>query len=402
MMAAIFFKNAHQKMRIPYAGLLGLLACLFCLAGAAWGQPQKIVPAGIWPDDKGNHVQVHGGGIIKLGDTYYWYGEDRTQGLDRNFRYVRCYSSTDLAHWTFRNTVLKLAPATVGLNGLILERPKVYYNAKTKKFVMYMHIDDNGYRAARVGVAVCDTPDGDYKYVNSFRPLGMESRDIGQFIDDDGTAYLIFEDRPNGFHIAKLSDDYMTVEKDMHLFAKMAIEGGAVVHYKDLYYVVGSHLTGWAANPNVYFTAKSLEGPWSGPTDIAPKEKKTYGAQSTMLLKVVGTKTTTVIYMGDVWLPSEQWNSRYLWMPLEIGDGKMWLPEPREWTLDVKTGEAVITGKDPVVVPTPAPRGRGGRGGLGFTSGTLGMRRGMRGTSGTLGMRRNPAAAPTPAAGAAR
>jgi hypothetical protein len=44
--------------------------------------------------------------------------------------------------------------------------------------------------------------DGDYQYLKSFRPLGHESRDIGQFVDDDGTAYLIFEDRPNGFRIA--------------------------------------------------------------------------------------------------------------------------------------------------------------------------------------------------------
>jgi hypothetical protein len=29
-------------------------------------------------------------------------------------------------------------------------------------------------------------------------------------------------------------------------------------------------------------------------------------------------------------------------MPLEIGDGKLWLPEPKEWTLDVATGEARI------------------------------------------------------------
>jgi hypothetical protein len=29
-------------------------------------------------------------------------------------------------------------------------------------------------------------------------------------------------------------------------------------------------------------------------------------------------------------------------MPLQIGDGKLWLPEPKEWTLDVETGEAVI------------------------------------------------------------
>jgi hypothetical protein len=46
--------------------------------------------------------------------------------------------------------------------------------------------------------------------------------------------------------------------------------------------------------------------------------------------------------MGDIWKPRTQWDSRYLWMPLEIGDGKLRLPEPHEWTLDVKSGAAVI------------------------------------------------------------
>ena len=52
--------------------------------------------------------------------------------------------------------------------------------------------EGNDYAQAKVGVAVCDTVDGNYAFVSSFRPLGQESRDIGQFIDDDGTAYLIF------------------------------------------------------------------------------------------------------------------------------------------------------------------------------------------------------------------
>ena len=198
-----------------------------------------------------------------------------------------------------------------------------------------------GYELARVGVAISDTVDGNYQYLKSFRPLDHESRDIGQFIDDDGTAYLIFEDRPNGFHIAKLSDDYLTVEKDMCLIPEH-LEGGALVHYHGLYYVVGSHLTGWGANPNVYATAKSLSGPWSEFKDIAPPEKKTYGSQSSMLIKVTGTQTTSVIYVGDIWRPRTQWDSRYLWMPLQIGDGKLSLPEPAEWSLDVQTGVATV------------------------------------------------------------
>jgi hypothetical protein len=37
-------------------------------------------------------------------------------------------------------------------------------------------------------VATSDTVDGPYQWVKSFRPLGHESRDIGQFIDDENTA----------------------------------------------------------------------------------------------------------------------------------------------------------------------------------------------------------------------
>ena len=61
-----------------------------------------------------------------------------------------------------------------------------------------------------------------------------------------------------------------------------------------------------------------------------------------MMLKVTGTKATTVIYMGDIWKPRTQWDSRYLWMPVEIGEDKLWLPEPKPWTLNIQTGEAVI------------------------------------------------------------
>jgi hypothetical protein len=303
--------------------------------------PDEIKPADVWRDDRGQQIQAHGGGILKFGRTYYWFGEDRGLTNNRALRYVACYSSQDLGHWKFCNQVLQLDDPEHTGRGLVLERPKVFYNAKTKKFVMYFHFDDGRYALARVGIALSDTVDGDYKYLKSFRPLGEESRDIGQFVDDDGTAYLIFEDRPHGFHIAKLSDDYLTVEKDVCLIP-MHMEGGALVHYQGFYYAIGSSLTGWDANPNKYATATSLSGPWSEFKDIAPPVTKTYGAQSTLLLKIVGTKKTTVIFMGDIWKPRTQWDSRYLWMPLEIGDGKLWLPEPKPWILNIKSGETVV------------------------------------------------------------
>jgi len=330
-----------------------LKACmLFFLAGLVmnvFAQKQTFIkPGELWPDNNGNHINAHGGGIIKIKDTFYWYGEQYRRVLDANYRDVSCYSSKDLINWTFKSTALSMKAPDTALRDWKLERPKVFYNKKTKKFVMYMHVDgaiegqEGGYVFARVGVAISDQATGPFVFVKSFRPLGQISRDIGQFIDDDGSAYLIFEDRPaEGFHIAKLSDDYLTVEKDMCLIHS-PLEGGAIVHYKGLYYAIGSELSGWSPNPNKYATATSLAGPWSEFKNIAPPEKNTYNSQSTLMLKIVGTKTTSVIFMADQWKPDTQWDSRYLWMPLQINDGKLWLPEPKPWSINVKTGEVKL------------------------------------------------------------
>jgi hypothetical protein len=101
-------------------------------------------------------------------------------------------------------------------------------------------------------------------------------------------------------------------------------------------------MTGWKPNPNVYATAPSLAGPWAEFKNLASPEANNYQSQSTMLVKVAGTKKTTVIFMGDIWKPSALWDSRYLWMPLEINGSEMKLPPPQTWQLDAKTGKAAI------------------------------------------------------------
>ena len=66
------------------------------------------------------------------------------------------------------------------------------------------------------------------------------------------------------------------------------------------------------------------------------------------------------IYMGDMWWPPALDDSRYFWMPLEIGGGKLWLPEPRPWTIDVNTGETSFLDApvfSPRVLPPKASAG---------------------------------------------
>jgi hypothetical protein len=113
---------------------------LLCSITTALAQKIFIPPGQPWPDQNGNHVQAHGGGIIKIRKTYYWYGEERRQGLDPNLRYVSCYSSKDLVAWTFQKDVVRMAdPENLGA-GWILERPKVYYRANSNYKISCSHL----------------------------------------------------------------------------------------------------------------------------------------------------------------------------------------------------------------------------------------------------------------------
>ncbi len=326
-----------MRSKVLSLNLLMLLLVPFILRA----EQGVIRPGESWRDTHGRLIQAHGGGITFWKGVYYWFGEDRTSTNDPEKRYVSCYSSRDLLHWSYCGYALVLSdPEHLGPNW-VLERPKVFVNSSTGKFVLYAHLDDAHYKFARVMVAVSNRIEGPYRYVKSYRPLGEESRDIGQFVDDDGSSYLIFESRPTrGFFVARLTRDFLNVEKTC--FIPAPLEGGALVHYRGLYYVVGSHMTGWQPNPNVSATAASLAGPWTDFRPLAPPAANNYDSQSTMLLKVVGLKATTVIFMADQWRPSELWDSRYLWMPLEVTNGRMHLPSPQPWTIDVKTGEATL------------------------------------------------------------
>jgi sucrose-6-phosphate hydrolase SacC (GH32 family) len=119
-------------------------------------------------------------------------GEDKTNGT--SFTNINCYSSPNLAEWTYEGALLtRTTSGDTGPNRVI-ERPKVVFNKKTGKYVMWMHIDSGDYGEAKIGVATGDTVCGKYTYLRSERPLGYESRDAGLYVDEDGKGYLLTED----------------------------------------------------------------------------------------------------------------------------------------------------------------------------------------------------------------
>src|ERR1700751_4346538 len=121
-------------------------------------------------DINGRFVNAHGAGILFYNGIYYLFGEIKkgktwlVPGQQwEDYRVpaggVSCYSSKDSEHWKYEG--IALAPVkgdtTNDLDtGRVIERPKVVYNAKTKKYVMWMHVDRKDYSYSQAGVAVSD------------------------------------------------------------------------------------------------------------------------------------------------------------------------------------------------------------------------------------------------------
>ena len=358
------------------------LAWLAPVSGRAAG---GFVPGAIWPDTDGKPINAHGGGMLVRDGVYYWYGEfkaGRTYLPDCNKSWggtrvdltgISCYSSTNLSDWKNEGMVLAAVPgdSTNDLSpGNVLERPKVVYNATTRQFVMWVHVDSANYAAARCGVAVSDRPTGPFKYLGSFRPdagfwplgvtaadqepsagnilardfaVGQMARDMTVFVDDDGKAYLFYSSEENPtMHVSLLTEDYRhTAGKYARIFVGRSMEAPTVFKHGGKYYLIASACTAWAPNAARTAVADHIFGPWTelGNPCTGPDATNTFHAQSTYVLPVAG-QPGRFIFMADRW---NQWNlpdSRYLWLPLTFSaGGKPVLRWQERWSLAGKGAE---------------------------------------------------------------
>ncbi|KAI2463926.1 carbohydrate-binding module family 35 protein [Annulohypoxylon bovei var. microspora] len=316
---------------------VALLAALSPLANASL----QVVPGGTWTTSNGEHLQAHGAGVIQVDSLYYLIGEDKTNGSA--FQNVNCYSSPDLVQWTYVGALLSRTSSGDLGPSRVVERPKVLYNASTKKYVLYMHIDSSSYGEAKVGVATGDSVCGTYTYIGSFQPLGFQSRDMGLFADDDGAGYLLTEDRQNGLRIDRLSDDYLTVASSTYLWSD-SIEAPALLKQDGVYYMFGSKLTGWDPNDNVYSTSTSLSSGWSAWKTFADVGSKTYTSQTNFVLPV---GPSAAIYLGDRWVSSNLMASTYVWLPLAISGTTVTMANAESWVPSLNTTSSSASAAKP-------------------------------------------------------
>jgi hypothetical protein len=294
---------------------------------------------GFWNDVDGHRIEAHGAGLLQVGDTWYWVGEDKSAN-GAGFKAVNCYASKDLVSWQFRNAIITrdTAPELAAADRII-ERPKLIYNDSTHQYVMWLHWEGQNYAEAAAGVFTSDSVDGDYSYRNSFRPNGNMSRDDALFKDDDGKAYFVSAANENAdLGLYELTDDYLDIARQIAtLFPGSYREAPALFKSNGLYYLITSAATSWDPNQAKYTTASSMHGPWSPLQNLG--NATTYDTQSAFVIPVHGSQATTYIFAGDRWQDPDLASSKYIWLPLVLGDGtSLSLDYYAEWQLDLTTG----------------------------------------------------------------
>ncbi|WP_438479252.1 glycoside hydrolase family 43 protein [Oleiharenicola lentus] len=360
------------------------------------GNPQGVFrPGEIWPDKNGVAINAHGGGILEHQGVYYWFGEHKIEGQLGNLAMVgvHVYSSPDLFNWSDQGIALPVScdPNSEIAPGCVLERPKVIYNALTKKFVMWFHLElrSAGYTAARAGVAVADSPTGPYHYLGSFRanagvwpantpegdrkaltaeetalvnarkfhggPFpnfphallwrrdfegGQMARDMTLFVDDDGTAWHVYASEENStLHFSRLTDDYLRPAGDyVRVFPGEFREAPTIMKREGKYYLFTSGCTGWKPNPLKVAVADSIRGPWidlGNPCEGSDDEQKTtFSSQPTFILPLKAKGADHYIFMADRWRPDNAIDGRHVWLPLQFRNTHPVIRWHESWNLN--------------------------------------------------------------------
>jgi hypothetical protein len=211
---------------------------------------------------------------------------------------------------------------------------------------MFMHTDNLAYKDQGIGYATSNKITGPYVYrgLLLFDGKPIKKWDMGTFQDKDGSGYLLI----HGGFIYKLSDDYRSISALVNNQIARGFESPAMFRRRNVYYFLGSHLTGWERNDNDYYTATSLSGPWTLRGTFAPEGTLTWNSQTTFVLPIEGSKDTTFMFMGDRWsFPKQASAATYVWQPLTVDDTSISLPEFHDaWSVNLATGQVSIVNKE--------------------------------------------------------
>lgn len=307
-----------------------------------------------WKDTSGNVIYSQGGGVLQVGDTFYWYGvkyngavtyaaNPTSKNGDISFAGVTIYSSKDLAAWKLENTV------KFGNAGGWFGRLGVVYNANTKKYVMVAQ------GAGGLFFAKSDTPTGTFVFDNVQVTLpdivNGNTGDQTLFQDDDGKAYLIcsnIEGRSNLYVVPLRESDFLAIGTPTRIFRGAGREGNALFKYEDHYYFCSSDLHGWNSSHTYCMAATNILGPYGAEFVVANTDADfSHVTQTGFFITVKGKQDSFVIFAGDRWADFAGNGIGYnQWVPLTFNGTDPVFHSLSEWNIDAQAGTWSVGAKN--------------------------------------------------------
>lgn len=272
-------------------------------------------PGQVWLDTEGKPIQAHGGSILRVGDMWYWYGENKehTDGKNGVWTWgIRCYRSRDLYNWEDCGLIIPpaLDDETSPLHPTaMIDRPHIIYNRRTGKYVCWLKImQKNGEQHETVLTA--DDILGPYAIVRTgLRPLGMSAGDFDLAVAPDGKAYYYFERVHSETICADLTDDYTDVTGYYtthfpHIAPPYVREATSHFVRKGKHYLITSGTTGYLPNPSEVAVADTWHGPYAVLDNPHPGDASntSFHTQISCVFQVPERKDL-FIAMADRWCP---------------------------------------------------------------------------------------------------
>lgn len=272
-------------------------------------------PGKVWLDTEGKRIHAHGGSVMYIDGTYYWYGEnkERTTGKDDVWHWgVRCYTSKDLYNWEDKGIIIPPEPEDENSPlhpSAMMDRPHIIYNKSTGKYVCWLKVmQKDGTQSETILTA--DDILGTYEKVRvGLRPLNMSAGDFDLAVAPDGKAYYYFERVHSETICADLTADYTDVTGYYsthfpHTNPPYVREATAHFIRKGKHYLLTSGTTGYLPNPSEIAVADTWHGPFTVLGNPHPKDETntSYHSQISSVFKVEGQEDL-YIALADRWAP---------------------------------------------------------------------------------------------------
>jgi len=268
-------------------------------------------------DTSGNPIFAQGGGVFKFGSKWYWYGVKYNGAVtyvanpsagkngDTSFNAFTCYSSTDLANWTFERNIMTASSPGLGGAGWV-GRMGVAFNSTTRKYVLVSQF--SGDSGSGELFATCDTPNGNFVFHHVQTNVPVTNGHTGDqtvFVDTDGKAYLICSSANGRAHLYVLplrASDFLNVEAGANIFNNGGREGNCMFKFNGRYYFLSSDLHGWNASHCYVIDSANIFGAYSDEYVMNKTDLDfCHVTQTGFGVTAMGSTGTTVFFVGDRW-----------------------------------------------------------------------------------------------------